>query len=156
MTLFLDIIAIALLCIVLGGASIPIAFNITDDPVTVWAGNALGSVISAVAVIIIMNKLTNKNNEEKLKKKKFTRKIVTVFEEGDDNKKVKKATIMINKHGLRIFSLFCPVFPGVLFSTIAVYILELDKKLYLRWMPIGVVLVSGFYVFSYWLAFVRN
>ena len=105
MTVFLDILAIALLCIVLGGASIPIAFTITDDPVTVWAGNALGSVISAVAVIIIMNKLTNKDNEEKLKKKKFTRKIVTVFEEGDDNKKVKKATIMINKHGLRVFSL---------------------------------------------------
>ena len=155
MTVFLDILAIAFLCIVLGGASIPIAFTITDDPVTVWAGNALGSVISAVAVIIIMNKLTNKDNEEKLKKKKFTRKIVTVFEEGDDNKKVKKATIMINKHGLRVFSLFCPVFPGVLLSTVAVYVLELDKRLYLRWMPVGVVLVSGFYVFSYWLAFVR-
>ncbi len=155
MSVFLDIIAIALLCIFVGGASIPIDFTITDDPVVVWVGNALGSVISAFIAIYIANKLTSKKSTEKLKQKKYTKKIVTVFEEGDDNKKVQKASIMINKHGLRIFSLICPIFPGVLFSTAAVYMLDLDKKIYLRWMPVGVVLVSGFYVFSYWLAFVK-
>lgn len=155
MTLIFDILIIAVLCIVIGGASIPIAFTISDDPVIVWAGNALGSVVSALVVIYIANRMTSKKGTEKLKKKRFTKKIVTVFEEGDDNKKVKKASIMINKHGLRIFSLFCPIFPGVLISTGAVYMLDLDKKLYLKWVSAGIILVSGFYVFSYWVAFVK-
>ena len=153
--LLLDIIWIALLCIFIGGASIPIAFTVNSDPAVVWVGNALGSLISALIVIKIANKLSNKDDDSKLKKRRYTRKIVTVFEEGDDSKHVRKASIMINKHGLRIFSLICPIFPGVLISTAAVYALNLDKKLYLKWMSAGVVLVSGFYVFSYWVAFVK-
>ena len=155
MSVIVDVIVIALLCIVLGGASIPIDFGINDNPFVVWGGNALGSVISALVVIYVANRFLKKEHQGKLKQKKFTKKIITVFEEGDDNKKVKKASIMINKHGLRLFSLVCPIFPGVLFSTAAVYALDLDKRLYLRWMPLGVILVSGFYVFGYWLTFVR-
>lgn len=155
MTIFANIIVIAILCIFIGGASIPVAFTINSDPVVVWVGNALGSLISALVVIKIANKLSNKENDSKLKKRRYTRKIVTVFEEGDDSKQVKKASILINKHGLRVFSLVCPIFPGVLISTAAVYVLNLDKKLYLKWMSAGVVLVSGFYVFSYWMAFVK-
>ncbi len=153
--MFEEIIKIAILCIVIGGASIPIAFTISTNPAVVWVGNALGSVLSALFVIYVANKITDKKQEEKMQKKRFTKKIVMVFEEGDDNKKVQKASVLINKHGLRIFSLLCPIFPGVLISTVAVYALDLDKKTYLRWMPVGVVLVSGFYVFSYWLAFVK-
>lgn len=155
MSVFADIIVIALLCIVLGGASIPIDFTINTNPVIVWIGNALGSVLSALFVIYIANKITDRTKTAKLKKKFLTRKIVTVMEEGDDNKKIAEASVMINKHGLRVFSLFCPIFPGVLIATAAVYMLRLDTKIYLRWMPVGVILVSGFYVFSYWLAFVR-
>lgn len=150
-----DIIKIAVLCIVIGGASIPVAFTISSDPVIVWTGNALGSLLSAIFVIYVANKITDKDEEKKFAKKRFTKKIVTVFEQGDDNKKVKKASIIINRHGLKLFSLFCPIFPGVLLATVAVYALDLDKKIYLRWMPAGVILVSGFYVFSYWLAFVK-
>lgn len=153
--MFEEIIKIAILCIVIGGASIPIAFTISTNPAVVWVGNALGSVLSALFVIYVANKITDKKQEEKMQKKRITKKIVMVFEEGDDNKKVQKASVLINKHGLRIFSLLCPIFPGVLISTVAVYALDLDKKTYLRWMPVGVVLVSGFYVFSYWLAFVK-
>lgn len=150
-----QVIQIAILCIVFGGASIPISFTVSTSPWVVWMGNALGSLLSALFVIYIGNKITDKKSEEKLSKKRFTRKVVTVFEEGSDNKKVQKARILINKHGLRIFSLLCPIFPGVLISTVAVYVLDLDKKTYKRWMSAGVVFVSGFYVFSYWLAFVR-
>lgn len=150
-----SVIKIAFLCIVFGGVSIPISFTVSSSPFVVWIGNALGSVLSALFVIYIGDKITDKKEEEKLAKKRFTKKIVTVFEEGDDNKKVQKVRIIINKHGLRIFSLLCPIFPGVLISTVAIYVLNLDKKLYKRWMFTGVVLVSGFYVFSYWFAFVR-
>lgn len=146
---------IAVQCIVLGGASIPLSFNVTSNPWIVWAGNALGSLISAVVVIFIGNRITDKKFEKKMGKRRFTRKIITVFEQGDDNKKVQKARIIINKHGLRIFALLCPIFPGVLVSTVAIYALDLDKELYKRWMFVGVTLVSGFYVFGYWLAFVR-
>lgn len=150
-----NIIQIATLCIVLGGASIPIAFTINSSPWVVWVGNALGSLISAGVVIYIGNRMTNKKFTDKMSKKRVTRKIVTVFEEGDDNKKVMKARVMINKHGLRLFSLICPLFPGVLVSTVVVYVLDLDRTTYKRWMFTGVFLVSGFYVFTYWLAFVR-
>jgi hypothetical protein len=150
-----QIIHIAILCIIFGGASIPLSFTVNSSPVIVWIGNALGSLISALVVIYVGNKMTNKKTEEKLSKKRFTRKIVTVFEEGEDNKKVQKARILIDKHGLRLFSLLCPIFPGVLISTVAVFALDLDLKIYKRWMSAGVVFVSGFYVFSYWLAFVK-
>lgn len=150
-----QIIHIAVLCIAFGGLSIPMSFGVSSNPLIVWFGNALGSLLSAAVVIYIGNRITNKKTGEKFKKKRFTRRIITVFEEGDDNKKVQKARIIINKHGLRVFSLICPVFPGVLFSTVAVYALDLDKEIYKKWMFAGVVLVSGFYVFSYWLAFVK-
>ncbi len=153
--MFAQIIHIAVLCIIFGGASIPISFTVSTNPAIVWVGNALGSLISALVVFYVGNKMTNKKEEKKLGKKRFTKKIVTVFEEGDDNKKVQKARVIIDKHGLRLFSLVCPIFPGVLISTVAVFALDLDRKTYRRWMSAGVVLVSGFYVFSYWLAFVK-
>jgi hypothetical protein len=151
-----NIVEIAIWCIVLGGASIPVSFTVTSSPIIVWVGNALGSLLSALFVIYIGDRITNKQEEERLAKKRFTKKIVTVFEEGDNNKKVQKVRILINKHGLKLFSLVCPIFPGVLVSTVAVYVLNLDKKIYKKWMSVGVVLVSGFYVFSYWFVFVRK
>lgn len=150
-----NILQIAVMCIVLGGASIPLSFNVNSNPVVVWFGNAIGSLISAVVVIYIGNRITDKRFEDNISKRRMGKKVVTVFEEGEDNKKIVKAKIIINKHGLRLFSLVCPIFPGVLVSTVAVYVLDLDKKLYKKWMFLGVFLVSGFYVMSYWLAFVR-
>jgi membrane protein DedA with SNARE-associated domain len=154
--MFFNIIEIAGLCIIIGGASIPLSFGVNSNPVIVWIGNALGSLISAFVVIFIGNRITNKKFENKMSKRRVGKKIVTVFEEGGDNKKVQKARIVINKHGLRLFSLICPIFPGVLVSTVAVYALDLDKRMYKRWMFAGVVFVSGFYVFSYWWIFVRS
>lgn len=153
--MIIDVLIIAAYCIVLGGASIPICFEVNSNPFIVWIGNALGSLISAMVVIYVGNRITNKRFEKKISKKPMGKKIVTVFEEGDDNKKVKKATLFINKHGLRVFSFITPIFPGVLISTVAVYILDLDKKIYKRWMFTGIFFASGLYVFGYWLAFVR-
>jgi membrane protein DedA with SNARE-associated domain len=142
-------------CIILGGASIPICFEINSSPVVVWVGNALGSLISAMVVIYIGNRITNKRFEKKISKHYMGKKVVSVFEEGDDNKKVRKATVFINKHGLRIFSFITPIFPGVLISTVAVFILDLDMKTYKRWMFSGIFFASGLYVFGYWLVFVK-
>lgn len=153
--MIIDILIIALYCILLGGASIPICFEINSNPLIVWFGNALGSLISAAVVIYVGNKITNRRFEKKISKKPMGKKIVTVFEEGDDNQKVKKATIFINKHGLRVFSFITPIFPGVLISTVAVYILDLDKRIYKRWMFLGIFFASGLYVLSYWYVFVR-
>lgn len=153
--MIIDILIIAVYCIVLGGASIPICFEINSNPIIVWVGNALGSLLSAMVVIYVGNRITNKRFEKKISKKPMGKKIVTVFEEGDDNKKVKKATIFINKHGLRFFSFITPIFPGVLISTVAVYILDLDMHTYKRWMFSGIFFASGLYVFGYWFVFVR-
>lgn len=154
--MLISIIEIALLCIVIGGASIPLSFGINSNPFVVWAGNALGSLISAAVVIYIGNRITDKKFDDKVSKRKIGKKVVTIFtEDQSDNKKIKKAQIIIDKHGLRIFGLLCPIFPGVLISTAAVYILGLDKKVFKKWMFVGVFFVSGFYVFSYWLAFVK-
>lgn len=153
--MILDIIIIAGLCIVAGGASIPVSFGVNSSPIIVWIGNAIGSLLSAMVVIYIGNKITNKRFEKKMSKKYIGRKVVTIFEEGEDNKKVQKASLMINKHGLKIFAFLCPIFPGVLVSTVAVYILDLDLRIYKRWMFSGVFFASGIYVFGYWWLFVK-
>ncbi len=144
-----------MLCIVLGGASIPISFQVDSSPIIVWLGNALGSLISAFVVIYIGNRVTDERFKDKISKREVGKKVVGVFEEGDDNKKVAKARIIIDRHGLRIFSFLCPIFPGVLIATVAVYILDLDKAIYKKWMFTGIFFASGIYVFGYWAAFVR-
>lgn len=149
------ILKIAFLCITIGAASIPVSFTINANPFIVWTGNALGSLASAAFVIYIGNRITSDSFKDKMGKRRVGKKVVTVFEEGDDNKKVLKARVMIDKHGLRIFSFLCPIFPGVLVSTVAVYILDLDRRIYKRWMFAGVFLASGAYVFGYWLTFIR-
>lgn len=159
--MIINIIKIALLCIVIGGASIPVSFTIDSSPVVVWVGNALGSLLSALVVIYVGERITSKKagksfGSSKLANQRFTKKVVTVFEEGEDNKKILRARILINKHGLRLFSFLCPIFPGVLVSTAAVYILDLDKRMYKRWMYTGIFFASGIYVFSYWWVFVRS
>jgi formate/nitrite transporter FocA (FNT family) len=140
---------------VIGGASIPISFTINSSPVIVWLGNALGSVLSAIFVIFVGNRVTDKKFMKKISKWRLGRKVSKTFTEGQTSPRVAKVRKNINKHGLRIFALFCPIFPGVLISTSAVYLLGLDKKTYKRWMLAGVVFVSGIYVFGYWLIFIK-
>jgi len=150
-----NILQIAVLCIVVGSASIPISFTINSSPLIVWLGNGLGSLLSAIVVIYIGERITNQRFRNKMSKHRVSKKVVTVFEEGEDNKKVLKARVLIDKHGIRLFGFFCPVFPGVLLSTVAVYVLDLNKKTYRRWMFAGVFFVSGAYVWAYWFTFVR-
>lgn len=149
------ILKIAVLCIFLGTASIPISFGVNSNPIVVWLGNALGSLISALVVIFIGNRLTNDKFKNKVNKRRVGKKIITVFEQGDDNKKVMRVRVLINKHGLRLFSFLCPIFPGVLISTAAVYLFELDRKIYKRWMIAGIFFASGAYVSLYWWTFVK-
>jgi hypothetical protein len=154
--MFLDILKIVALCIVAGAASIPISFGVNGNPAIVWIGNAIGSLLSALVVIYIGNRLTSKKFKKRVSERRFGNKVVTVFEEGDDNKKILKVRIFINRHGLRVFSFLCPIFPGVLISTAAIYIFNLDKRTYKRWMVAGIIFASGAYVFTYWFAFVRQ
>jgi hypothetical protein len=149
------ILRIALLCIVIGSASIPISFAINPNPFVVWFGNALGSVLSALVVIFIANRITNQRFKKKISRWRVGNKVVTLYDEGQKNKKVDKAGIFIDKHGLRIFSLLCPIFPGVTISTIVVYVLDLDKQIYKKWMLAGVFFVSGAYCFGYWFIFLH-
>lgn len=150
-----DILKIAILCIVFGGLSIPPSFAVNSSPIIVWFGNALGSLFSALIVIYIGDRITQDRFKKRVSKTRAGRKVVVVFEEGQKNKRVEKARYLIDSHGIKIFSLFCPIFPGVLVSTVAVYALDLNKHVYKRWMPVGVVLTSGLYVFGYWWFIVR-
>ncbi len=153
--MFAQILKIAFLCITIGSASIPVSFTINTNPFVVWSGNALGSLISAIVVIVIGERITNQRFKDRVSKRRVGKKIVTTFDQGQDNKNVAKASGFINKHGIRVFGLFCPIFPGVLVSTAAVYVLGLDKHIYKRWMLTGVFFVSGAYVFGYWWIFVK-
>lgn len=150
-----DILRIAVLCIVFGSISIPISFEVNSSPIIVWLGNALGSLISALVVIAVGNRITSDKFTGKVSKRRVGKKIITVFEQGEDNKKVMKARVLINKHGLRLFAFLCPIFPGVLISTSAVYMFKLDKTTYKRWMIAGIFFASGAYVFVYWWTFVK-
>lgn len=150
-----SVLKIAFLCIVIGGASIPISFTISTSPYVVWLGNSLGSLLSAFVVIVIAEKITNEKFRARLRKVKIGNKVVKVLDEGDDNKKVAKARGFINKHGLKLFALLCPIFPGALISTTTVYALDLDKRTYKIWLIPGILLVSGLYVFGYWWTFIR-
>lgn len=150
-----NILQIAFLCIVIGAASIPVSFTINSNPIVVWFGNALGSLISAAVVIYIGNRINDKRFKDKVSKHRVGKKVVKTFDEGTDSKKAQKASRIINKHGLRLFSLLCPIFPGVLVSTVIVFALNLDIKMYKRWMFTGVFFVSGAYVMGYWLVFVK-
>ena len=153
--MFIDIVKIAVLCIVFGSVSIPVSFTVNANPVIVWLGNAIGSLLSALVVILIANHITNDEFKDKIRRFRIGKKVVTIFDEGDQNQKVKKASNLINKHGLKIFSFLCPIFPGVFISTSAVYLLGLDRKTYKRWMIGGIFFASGAYVFSYWWIFVK-
>lgn len=150
-----DILRIAVQCIVFGSVSIPLSFEVNSSPIIVWLGNALGSLISALVVIFIANRLSNEQFKAKVRKTRVGRKILKTFDEGQDNKKAVKARGFINKHGLKVFSFLCPIFPGVLLSTVVVYLLDLDKKVYKHWMVAGIFFASGAYVFSYWWIFVK-
>ncbi len=150
-----DILKIALLSVVIGGVSIPPSFGINNSPVVVWLGNAIGSLFSAAIVIYIGNRITDEKFKKRVSKRRLGKKVVDVFDEGRSNEAVVKAGKAISKHGLVVFSLLCPIFPGVLISTAAVYLLDLDRKIYRRWMFTGVVFVSGIYVFGYWWLFVK-
>jgi len=150
-----NILAIAFLCITIGAASIPVSFGINSNPVIVWLGNALGSLISAIVVIYIGTRITDKKIKDKISKHRAGKKIVKTFDEGQDNKGVMKARDNINKRGLKLFSIITPVFPGVLISTVTVFVLGLDLEVYKKWMYVGIFLVSGAYVFGFWLLFVK-
>lgn len=152
----MGIIKIALLCIVIGSASIPISFTINSSPVVVWLGNGLGSLVSALVVIFIGERITSKRFKDKISKRRIGKKVVTTFDEGQDNKKVQKARGFIDKHGLRFFAFFCPIFPGALISTTTVYLFDLDRKIYKRWLSAGIFFVSGAYVFGYWWVFIKH
>jgi uncharacterized membrane protein len=150
-----NIIQIAFLCITIGVASIPVSFAVNSNPFVVWIGNALGSLVSAFVVIYIGHRITDKQFKAKISKRRVGKKVVTVFDEGEDNHKVQKVRVTINKRGLRVFSFFTPVFPGVLISTVAVFLLGLDLHTYKKWMFPGIFFASGAYVFGYWWVFVR-
>ncbi len=153
--MLVDIIRIAIICVIAGSISIPVSFGINPSPWVVWVGNALGSLLSAFVVIYIGDRIMSNKFRIRISRSRIGKKIVIAFDEGSENKNVIKAQGFINQHGLKLFALFCPIFPGVLLSTVSVYLLGLDKQTYKRWMFAGVVFVSGGYVFSYWLFFVK-
>lgn len=150
-----QVIKIAFLCVVVGSLSIPLGFQINSSPWVVYLGNVLGSLISAWILIFIGDRITSKKFRKKLSKRIMGRKIVTVYEAGEDNKKVKSARVFIDKHGLKFFAFLSPLFPGTTIATVAVYALNLDTKTFKRWMYTGVFFVCFAYVFGYWFFFVR-
>jgi membrane protein DedA with SNARE-associated domain len=153
--MFGSLLKCAILCIFIGAASIPICFTFETKPLVIWLGNALGSLFSAFVVIYIAERITNQRFKKKVSRFRIGRKVITVFDAGESNKKVAKANKLINDHGLRLFALLCPIFPGVLISTTVVYILDWDKRIYKKWMFSGVFFVSGLYVLGYWLIFIK-
>jgi len=150
-----EITKIAVLCIFIGSASIPVGFTITDSPAVVWLGNALGSLLSALVVIYIGDRITSESFKTRVAKRRLGKKVVAAFDGEGHSRTAAKTRGFVNRHGLRLFSLLCPIFPGVLIATATVYLLELDTRTYKRWMCAGVFFVSGLYVIGYWWLFVR-
>ncbi len=150
-----NIIIIAILSTAIGGASIPLGFAITDKVSIVYLGNLIGSVVSAMFVVFIGDKIKDQEFRKKINKRRAGRKVIYIFEQGENSKKVLKVKLRVDKHGLRLFSFFCSMFPGTLASSIAVYVLDLDRTIFKKWMFLGILFNSALYVFGYWFIFVR-
>lgn len=150
-----QIIKIAFLCVAVGSVSIPLGFQINSSPWVVYAGNVLGSLISAFVLIYIGDRITSPKFRKRLSKRILGRKIVTVYEAGENNRKVLRARLFIDKHGLKVFAFLCPLFPGTTIATVAVYALNLDSRIYRKWMYTGTFFVCFVYVFGFWWLFVK-
>jgi formate/nitrite transporter FocA (FNT family) len=134
-----DIILIALVGMIAGLVSIPFGFTLTSSPTVVYLGNALGSLFAVLILIYLSKSVISRYLEKKL-----------------DKEKIEGVTRFVNKHGVRLFGIVCPFFPGVTISVPAAIALKLDLKKFERWMYVGIFVVSAGYVFSYWAAFVRK
>lgn len=150
-----QIIKIAFLCITVGSLSIALGFKINSSPWVVYTGNVLGSLVSAWIIIFIGDRITSQSFRNRLRKRILGRKIVTVYEAGEDNKKIRHARIFINKHGIKFFAFLSPLFPGTTIATVAVYALNLDTKLFKKWICLGIFFVCFIYVFGFWWFFVK-
>ena len=64
------ILKIAVLCVVIGAASIPVSFGVNSNPFIVWLGNALGSLFSAVVVIYVGDHLTSERFKARISKRR--------------------------------------------------------------------------------------
>lgn len=149
-----NILIVAILSVIIGGAAIPIGFMMTDKISVVYIGNVLGSIFSALIIIFIGDRIKDREFRNKINKNRAGQKIIYIFEQGESNRKVLKVKLRVDKHGLRFFSFLCPIFPGVFISSLAVYILDLDRTIYKKWMFSGILLSSGLYVLGYWFVFI--
>lgn len=139
--MILDIFLIAVASLTLGLASIPFGFTLTNDPFVVYFGNALGSLVAAIVFLYFSSKIISRF----MKRRKKT----------NDAKKTAQVGSFIDKHGVRLFGLVCPLFPGVTFGVPAAIALELDMKKFKRWLFVGIFVVSAGYVFLYYWTIVR-
>jgi len=133
-----DILLIAAVGAVLGLASIPFGFGLTDSPMVVYLGNAFGSLFAALVLLYLSDKFIARYFQKKIKPEK-----------------IERASGFINKYGVHAYGLLCPLFPGVTVSVPAAIALKLDMKTFKIWLYIGLFLVSAGYVFGYWWTIVR-
>lgn len=133
-----DILLIAIVGAVLGLASIPFGFHLTTSPIVVYLGNAFGSLFAAIVLLYLSDKFVAKFFQKKIKQEKIER--VSVF---------------INKYGVHLYGLLCPLFPGVTVSVPAAIALKLNMRAFKIWLYMGLFLVSAGYVFGYWWTVVR-
>lgn len=134
----IDILLIALVGMIAGLVSIPFGFGINSNPFVVYFGNALGSLFALICLLYLSGKIIDKYLAKKV-----------------DKKDVEKVGTFINKHGVRAFGLFAPLFPGVTIAVPSALVLKLDMKFFKRWLYVGIFLVSAFYVFGYWFTIVK-
>ena len=136
--MIVNIFLIAVVGFVAGLISIPFGFTLTSSPIVVYVGNALGSLTGAIVFLY------------------FSDRIISRFIKPKPNaKKTAQVSKFINKHGVRLFGLICPLFPGVTFGVPAAIALDLNMRVFKRWLFAGIFLVSAGYVFAYWWTIVR-
>lgn len=133
-----DILLIALVGMIAGLVSIPFGFGINSNPFVVYIGNALGSLFALFCLLFLSGKFIDRYLKKKV-----------------DKKEVEKVGSFINKHGVRVFGLVSPLFPGVTIAVPSALILKLDMRSYKRWLYVGIFLVSAGYVFVYWHTVVK-
>lgn len=135
---FVDIFLIAVVGMIAGLVSIPFGFTLNNNPFIVYLGNALGSLFALLFLLYFSSKFIDRFLKKKV-----------------DKKDVEKVGNFINKHGVRVFGLFAPLFPGVTIAVPSALILKLEMKSFKRWLFVGIFLISAVYVFGYWITVVK-
>jgi hypothetical protein len=133
----LDLLAIAVCGLVLGGWAVPLGFILNVPPVLTYLAASLGGIVGCWALVFFANKVTAWWS---------VRRSNTSARHDRRERATGRARALVDRWGVKGVGLIGPIFPGVTVSVLAGIAVGLDRRQLARWMTLGVALMYGLYV----------